>query len=394
MTKQQQSSLVSQILKVLYAPHKVFKEVIENPKYIGPILILILFVAANIGLAYVLMSKTYVERTLPQTGQLDEWTENATLWSSTSGASITENFNDYMNGTYYGNRSISFSMLNSRRVSMELFNTGPVNCAGPDGFKNVSLRIKLTSPLVKPESASVYLFSQAPASYFSYNLTDTFSNSQSTVWSNLTLPLANDQWAGNNGPGWGTITGLELDFAWPENSNITVLVDALFFRGVFKTPLETAATGYVMNYSVISLMQFAIEWLFLGGIIYIMIKGFGGKTVWRSVLIVIGFVLFILFVQTVINAIAIATVPNLYYPLEFIGGVQGERDIAVNTIYDQTMLASVVTGYLRIIVFVWTIALCGIATRLLTEFSWVKSFLISAVAFFATITLMSFIVGI
>jgi hypothetical protein len=87
-------------------------------------------------------------------------------------------------------------------------------------------------------------------------------------------------------------------------------------------------------------------------------------------------------------------VPNLYYPLEFIGGVQGEMDIAVNTIYDQTMLASVVTGYLRIIVFVWTIALCGIATRLLTEFSWVKSFLISAVAFFATITLMSFIVGI
>jgi hypothetical protein len=394
MTKQQQSSLLSQVLKVLYAPHKAFKEIIESPKFMGPILILILFIAANIGLSYVLMSKTYVEGTLPQTGELDVWTENATLWSSTSGASITENFNDYMNGTYYGNRSISFSMLNSRQVSMELFNIGPINCSGLDDYKNASLRIKLVSPSVRPESASIYLFSQGPSSYFSYNLTDTFSNSASTVWNNLTLPLANDQWASNNGPSWGTITGLELDFAWPENSNITVLVDALFFRGVFTTPLDTAALSYVMNYSVISLMQFAVEWLFLAGIIYVMIRAFGTKTTWRPVLIVVGFALIVLFVQTVINAIAIATLPRLYYPLEFIGGVQAERDIAVNMIYDATTLVSVVSGYLRIIVFVWTIALCGVGTRLLTEFSWVKSFLISAVAFFATTTLMSFIIGI
>jgi hypothetical protein len=395
VTEQKKSSLASEVLKVLYAPHKAFREIIQNPKYMGPILILILFIAANIGLAYVLMAKTHIEQTLPTGAQLDEWTENATLWSSPSGAIITENFNDYMNGTYYGNRSIQFSMVNSSQVSMELIGIGPVNCSGADGYKNVSLRIKLVSPSNAPADASIYLISQSISNYFSYNLTDTFSTSTSTAWNNLTLPLGNDRWVPvGNGPSWDMIAGLKLNFGWPENSNITVLVDGLFFRGVFNSPLDTAAASYILNYSVVSIMQFAIQWIFLGGIIYIMIRAFGAKTAWRSILITVGFTLIILFVQTVINAIAIATVPNIYYTLEFIGGVQGEREIAVNQIYNQTWIVSVVSGYLRIAVYIWTIALCGLATRLLTEFSWFKSLLISAVAFFATIALMSFVIGV
>ena len=37
------------VLKVLYAPHKVFKQVIQNPKYWGPILVFIIFIVARRG---------------------------------------------------------------------------------------------------------------------------------------------------------------------------------------------------------------------------------------------------------------------------------------------------------------------------------------------------------
>ena len=67
------------IFKVIYAPQKAFKEISQNPKYIGPILIMILFTVANMGYFYTIVSKTYVEQTLPTAKQLDRWTENSTL---------------------------------------------------------------------------------------------------------------------------------------------------------------------------------------------------------------------------------------------------------------------------------------------------------------------------
>lgn len=391
--QQQQSSIADQILKMLYAPHKAFKEIMQSPKYMGPILILILFIAANIAFGYSLISKTYVEQTLPSGAQLDEWTENATKWTSSSGAYIAENFNDFMNGSYYGNRSIEFSMSNSSRITMELLNIGPINCLGSDGFKNVSVRIKLVSPLAEPESASIYMFSRSISNYLVHNLTDTLSNSTNTVWNNVTIPLANANWVNYNAD-WGNVTGLRLDLSWPQNSSINVLVDGLFFRGNFKSPAETEAFSYLMNFSIVGLMQFAFEWLFLGGIIYILARTLGGKTTWRPVLISIGFVLIVLFVQTVINAIAISTLPNLYYPLELLGGVQGETAAAAAKITDITWLVSAITSYLRIVIYIWTVVLCTLATRVLNATSWAKSALISVVAFFATITLMSLLLGI
>jgi hypothetical protein len=41
----------------------------------------------------------------------------------------------------------------------------------------------------------------------------------------------------------------------------------------------------------------------------------------------------------------------------------------------------------------WTIALCAIAIRQLTEFSWSKSALIAMAAYFATILAESFLFG-
>jgi hypothetical protein len=63
------------IFKVIYAPHKAFKEIAQNPRYIGPILIMILFIAANVAAAYAFLAKTYVEATVPSSENKDLWTE-------------------------------------------------------------------------------------------------------------------------------------------------------------------------------------------------------------------------------------------------------------------------------------------------------------------------------
>ena len=381
------------IFKVIYSPFKAFKGIIQNPKYLGVIVILILFTVANMAFVYTIISKTYVEQTLPTAEQEDLWTENYTLWTWTVGASARDNYDDYINGTYYGNKSIEISTVNSTQIWMQLSDIGSINCLDTNGYKNLSLRVKVTSPEVKPENVTIHLFSATFSDYFYYNITDNFSNSTYNIWNNLTVPLESDGWLSNDNADWGNITGLKLEFTWLDDSNITLLVDALFFRGVFKSLMESAGYSYLLSYSLSSSMQFLIEWFFLGGILFIMTKAFGGKTVWKVLLITIGFALITIFVQTMINVATYATLPNLYYPLELTGGVSGESEIAYKKILEQTWLVSQISSYIQIGIYVWTIALCALATRLLTEFSWTKSFLITTVAYFASIVVESFILG-
>jgi hypothetical protein len=392
MTKQEKKSFqAQQVLKVFYAPQKAFKEILKEPKYAGPVLVMILFIAANVAYGYSILSRSYVERTLPQEGQLDQWNDNATKWISD--ANKTENFNDYINGSYYGNTSIEFSIVNSSQIYMELENVGPVDCSEPNGYKNLSLRVKIADPQKSPLNASIYLFSQENTSvtdssseYFYQDLTSTFSDSSSTVWNNLTIPVGpNGQWLKIDNANWTDITGLKLEFSWLENYNITVLADGLFFRGIFQSPIETAAASYLIDYGIVGLLEFAIQWIFASGLILVVAKALGAKTTWKPIIVAVGFAFIILFVLNIINAIAISTLPNLHYTLEYIGGTQAEMNAVANKLYQQTWVVSTFMGYLRLAMYVWIIALCATATRLLTSFSWAKSTLVATVAIAVTI---------
>jgi hypothetical protein len=380
------------ILKVIYAPSKAFNEIVQNPKYIGPILIMVLFVIANLGFVYVLISKTYAEATLPTADQLDMWTENATLWTGTSGVAITENFVDYISGAYYGNRSIEFSIVNSTQIWMQLNDIGSINCSGQDGYKSLYLRIDRISPEDTPANATIYLFSATPSDYFYYNLTDEFSNSTLNVWNNLTIQLDSQTWNSIANASWEDIRGLKLEFGWLNDSNITLLVDGLFFGGVFESPVNNLV-NYMINYSIVSVMQFVVKWVFLGGLLYIMTKAFGAKIVWRPILILVGFALITMFVQAVANTALFSTLPTLYYGFPLLGGANGETAIAYNEILNETWLVSQINGYIQIAVHFWTIVLCAIAVRMLAQFSWTKSFLVATVAYFATVLAQSFLLG-
>jgi hypothetical protein len=369
------------------------KEVIQDPKYIGPLLIMILLVAVNVGSTYAIVSKEYYEQILPTGENLDQWTENSTtFWTSNANVTLS---NDSINGTYYGNTSIAFSIQNSSEVWMNLTGIGTVDCSAPNGYYDLTLRAKWTDPVMKPENVTIQMYSANSSSDYFYNdLTDTyFSNSTYNIWNNLTIPLNSTGWSNTPNADWRNITGLRLQFTWAQSSNVTLLIDGLFFHGPFLSLLDIGGTSYMLNYGVLAAMQFAVTWIVFTGLIYILARAFGGKPVWRPMLIAVGFILVTMFVMGLINAIGYATLPTLRFPFELIGGVQGEGDAAINTISEQTFLFTQITRIAQILIWAWTVALAAIAVRLVAEFSWAKSIAVATVAYVVTIFIESFLVG-
>jgi hypothetical protein len=357
---------------------------------------MILFVAAYTGFGYILASKSYYEQTLPSGVAYDEWTESKSLWpSNATNANVSES-TDALVGGYYGNKSIEFDMTNGKQIYMQINLNQSINC-GADGYKNMSFRIKMIYPdTITLENASMYLFS-SQTDYFQYNLTGYSLPSNSTVWNNLTIPVGLTSGWANSGSNanWSNIIGLKYDFLWSENANLTVRLDGLFFRGIFKSAIEEAgASGYLLNYSLMGFMQFVITWVLLGGLMFIISKGLGGKSLWKPMLIVAGYALMVLVAQMVINVILGVNLPNLYYTLELRGGVGGEGQGALNKLVESTALASQISSFVNIAVIFWIVALCALAIRQLTEFSWTKCFLVAVVAYFISIMVGNLILGV
>ena len=374
------------IFKVIYAPRKAFKEIIQNPRYLGPLLIMVLFIAANVGSFYVLITKTYIEATVPPPEKRDLWTESKTFWQPLNGAECDENLTDYIAGNYYGNRSIMFWVSQSNKITMQLQNIS-VNCSR-GGYAKLYLRVKWTSPNDNPINASLRVYSGSESSY--RNINSEFSNAAPNVWNNLTIPLR-EGWDGE--VNWGNITGLMLEIMWNQPADIKVLVDGLFFGGVYKPYAEGAATVLAL-YAANSFMQFTLRWFFLSGMIYVLTRLFKAKAVWRVVLILAGFALITMFIQALINTAAFSALPKLEYSLEYMGGVEGEAETAYDKILEETWLVNRVYSVAQTITLVWTVVLCAIAVRLAAELPWTTSFLTALTAYIIAIFLESFLMQI
>ncbi len=380
----------SNVLKVLYSPLKTLKDVIQNPKYIGPLLIMILFVAVNIASTYVVFSKQYYEQILPNGTNLDVWTESSTFW--TSNANITES-SDAINGSIYGSVSIAFSAQNTSQVSTQLTGIGTVNCTYPDNFYRLSFRTKLISP-GSPENVTIQVFSlNSSSDYFYSDLTQEFQNAAyNNIWNNITIQLASSNWtSSNSNADWGSVTGLQLNFTWSTSSNVSLLVDGLFFHGPYRSLIETAGASYLFEYAIGDVFQFVIMWILLTGLIYMLVKAFKGKIVWKPALIAVGFILITMFIGGLINAISYSTLPTIRYPFEIIGGVQGEGTAAANLIASQISLVTQIDTIVEFLVWAWTAVLAMIVVRTTSEFSWAKSVAVALIAYLITLIITFFI---
>ena len=398
--------VVDDILKVLYAPHKAFKKIVREPKYLGPIILLVVFVVAQLGSSYVVASRSFVEQTVPMAGEGDVWTQNAALWQTSPGATATNNTADYINSTYYGTVSIDVYASNTTGFWVELadFNRS-VNC-GVDGFRSVSFRVKPIILDAGPDSVTLVLNSLG-GSTFSYDLTSAFSNGPINVWNNVTVPVGSGvfNWASSSGQAsWENITGLKLEFTWLTSGQRSLRVDGLFFRGVFTDPLELYGISYVATSALNAVTPFLFQWLLLTGLMYVIIKGLKGNVVWKPLMIAVGFALITMIIQTVLVGLVYTSLPDIYYPLEVLAGVAGEFQPAYQVILDAIAPVTQISGYIQVGIYVWLVGLGAFITREITaqpvegvpvtqQFGWMKSILTSAGSFLLTLLIIGLFLG-
>jgi len=389
---------IPNILEVIYAPQKALKKMAENPTIIAPILVIAVFAVANLSYAYVIGSKVFVEQTVPNGLNQDEWTQNSTLWISN--AQMSEN-SDVVNGSAYllqytGNTSLAFSSLDTDHVWMKLDGIGTVDCSNPNGYDKLSFRVKWTSPTTKPINVTVQLFSNNSSESFFRSLDDDFANSTYNAWTNETILLASENWFQTSStPTWNSITGLGLEFTWAETSNQTVLIDGLFFHGPMLSEIDLYGTSYLLSFAYSGVMQFVIKWIILSGVIYLMTRSLGGKLVWRVLLIMIGTTLITMAVLPLVNAIATSTISSVNYPFELITGFRGEAaaDEAYNRILDRLFWVDTIHTCGLIIRPIWTAILCSVAVHVLAAFSWRKSFLVGATVYVVDFIILSILFG-
>jgi hypothetical protein len=306
------------------------------------------------------------------------------------------NGSKYLSFQYYGNTSLAFSTVNTDSLWMKLDGIGTTNCSNPNGYDKLSFRVKWTSPTAKPANVTVQLFSGSSSDNFFKSLGDDFADSTYNAWTNETILLATENWSQTSStPAWGSISGLRLEFTWAETSNQTILIDGLYFHGPLLSGIDLYGTSYLLNVVFAGVMQFTITWVILSGLIYFMSKSFGGKLVWRVMLIVMGATLITMVVLVLVNAIATATVSSVNYPFELVAGFRGEAtaDAAYNRILDQTAWVDIVGRYGWIVIQIWTAVLCSVAVHVLATFSWSKSFLIGATAYVIDLIIGSFLFG-
>ncbi|MCW4028995.1 MAG: hypothetical protein NWE92_05035 [Candidatus Bathyarchaeota archaeon] len=326
------------IIKVIYAPQKAFKSITANPKYLGAIIILVLFIGLQIGYEYSQISKTQIEQSSPPLGYSSVFT-NSTMWTTGSGSSVSNNYAAFFNYTVYeagyglipelfGNSSLAITgngnveaTLNAASALSSIPNYANVNvdCSGSTGFTNLTMILQQVSPNAAPQSATVTLYSLNTANYYTYDLTGTLSNMTANgLWNNYTIQVGPnaDGWTASGSPMWSNITSVKFQFTYPADSNVSVNIGALFFGGQYKTLIELNSTGFLLNFLQQFSLQFLFTWFLMTVMLYVFFKGLKTEITWKPIFLALGFALFVMVIRAAINLIATLTLPTMYYPFD------------------------------------------------------------------------------
>jgi len=369
-------------------------------------------------------SKIYIENTSPEVGNLQSYV-NSTIWTNSSNVALSDSFSDPFNysifvaalgGNYslFGNSSLEMDALNTNTITAALDNVFNVDCNSPSGFQNLSMTIKQVAPSVSPKSATLTLYSLSNTDFYSYDLTSSLSNTaQIGTWNNLTIPLGSQAsgWTSTGSPSWGNVTALQLSLTYPANSNITLRIGALFFRGQYQTPVQSGSLGLIEQFLPTWAFWFILAWFILTATIYLIFYALKTTRVWKPIFVATGFALIVMVIRAAVNLVAAATLPTLYYPYDvtlgvrfnFFGATTYSGMISSLTTQSQAILNSInaaTAGFenvllvMFVISYVWLVALSTIVVGTLKpEFSSSKKITISLLSVGVMVFLLLLLVG-
>ncbi|XHH09195.1 MAG: hypothetical protein ACFCUE_00820 [Candidatus Bathyarchaeia archaeon] len=396
--------VIKDILGVIYAPHKTFKRIAENPKYLGVAIIIVLFVALQTTYYYNYYSKINYEQTVPPAGELSAFTTaNATQWATTQGTTVTQNTADFINQTYYGNNSLQFAITNSNNLTATLEQFGYTANCGSGGFTNLSMNIKQVTPNIAPQSAILTLYTaNGTSSYFTLDITSMLTGNLGE-WNNLTIPVGTSEWQSTNSPDWSQVTGLKLDLTYPAASNITILLQGVFFRGLYQTQIEALSVGTFLGFAAYSVViQALFQWIILAAVAYLILKGLKATNiVWRPLFIVIGFTLVALVITALIALLGSLALPTVYYPYDYppyasliypesyVSGTSIASQATYQSIVAATATYTTISTAITVIMYVWQVVLVTFAVKAVSGFSYAKSIATAVGAVILTVLILS-----
>jgi hypothetical protein len=368
------------ILQVIYAPQKAFKKIVENPSYLGAIILLVIFVVAQIGASTVLAQQVSLEQTTPSTAPGaaggDAWTNNAALWMASSGINVTDNKVYYvpMDSSFTNQSSIQFTGNSQTSVTVLIPSFDKIVNCGANGYTNLSIRIY---PNIVPSSASLTLYSVNSSSY---TQDITYQLAKANIWNNLTVQLNNAGWkVSGTQATWDNITGIQIQFNYQTSQNVNISVDDLFFRGTYANYLQIYGSIYYVQAALTAVTPFLIMWLLFTGLIYLIIKGLKGIVLWKPLMAAIGLAMIPLIFQAIITiGVYSAGLPKVYYPTEVVINVPIEAAAANAVIANQLSFLSNILAGLQLAIYVWLAALGSFVVKELSGFNWTKSIMVAS----------------
>jgi hypothetical protein len=323
---------IKDVFGVVYAPHKTFKKIARNPKYLAVAVIVVLFVALQTTFYYNYYSKLYYEQTLPSADKLNAFVSaNATQWVVPQGVFVRENVNDYINQTFYGNSSLQFVLTPSNSLSVALEQFGYTANCGSEGFTSLSMSVKQLTvnaasgdavsslPIVAPKSGILTLYTaNGTSNYFTLDITSMLTRNVGE-WNNLTIPVGTSEWQSTGTPDWSEITGLKLDLTYSESLSVNVLLQGIFFRGQYLTQVNTLGAGTFFGFVAYSnVMQVLAQWIILTAVIYLLLKFLKvSNVVWRPLFVTIGFTLMAIVIISAVALLSSFLLQTVYYPYDF-----------------------------------------------------------------------------
>jgi hypothetical protein len=343
--------VVKDLFGVVYAPHKAFKRIAENPKYLAAAIIILLFVALQTSYYYRYYSKVNYEQTMPPVFQLDSFTTvNATQWITRVDAIVTKNSQDFINQTFYGNSSLQFTLPKDDRVSVEyrilpiaLEQMGyTVNC-GSEGFTSLNMNIKQVLPnAIPPQQVLIILYTANDASsYFTLDITSMLADNIGS-WNNLTIPVGTLEWQSVGSPDWTEVTGLKLTIAYSTSSaDIDILLQGIFFHGQYVTQINALGFGTFFGVAVYSIgMQIAFQWIILAAISYLLLKILKANNItWKPLIITIGYTLMALVIVAVLLILSTFALPSISSPYDLPFSTVTYSDAIINSASPSSQVA-------------------------------------------------------
>jgi hypothetical protein len=393
------------VFKVIYSPIKAFKETLANPRYVGPILIIIVSLFLTLGTQYVSVSKQNVETITPSnpvawtnmTNPSKMWTSNA----PPSNVTATPTQGEIPAGNY----SVSAFLSNTTVIWLDNASIGTINCNQTSGFKTLYYKLDYFQPTpANASDAKLQLFSDGNESrYFARDLLEFGSyinRSGSWIDANVTVGPASDNWTAMGSPNWSNITGMEFMLNFSKALPVTLQLNAVYFGGKYEPYSEAVGLAtWLFSTMTASFFNIFLRWLIFAVLLWLTIRVFNpAGSPFRTLLVMVGYSFAIMFVYLPLQLLSISQLPSLYFAHKIVFPLSA-REIAEASSATSNIYAANWTSKPAYAAFIgieyasyaWMIGMFTIGLHSMQTISWKRAIAVCVVSYFIALFVISLV---